>query len=399
MEAKILKSEAEYEAALAYVETLMDAEANSTEETELELFAVLIENYESEKYPIGLPDPIEAIKFRMEQAGLKRKDMATYLGSQSKVSEVLNRKRPLSLAMMRALHNGLGIPAEVLLQSPGKGLGECKYNYRDYPFNEMFKQGYLAFNGTIHQAKAHAEELLIALFSVFGEAPPQPIYCKNGENNIDPNALVAWQARAIALALQEDLPPFLDENLTDDFIQEVIRLSYYSQGPQMAQEALNKKGIHLIVLPHLQHTYLDGACFSSPTSRPIIGMTLRHDRLDNFWFTLAHELAHCFLHLSQDSSAAFFDDTEHFISETDDPREIEANHFARDILIPPKAWEQEHSHLLESRQSQPVTAFAERVGVAPAVIAGRVRWETANYKKFSQLVGYGQVRDQFAAYG
>ena len=154
----------------------------------------------------------------------------------------------------------------------------------------------------------------------------------------------------------------------------------------------------MIVLPHLPHTYLDGACFSSPTGRPIIGVTLRHDRLDNFWFTLAHELAHSLLHLSQDTSAAFFDDTEHFVSETDDPRETEANHFARDILIPPEAWEQERTRLLESSQSQHVQTFAERVGVAPAVIAGRVRWETENYTKFAQLVGYRQVREQFATY-
>ncbi len=398
MEAKIIKSETEYEAALAHVETLMDAEPGSPEEAELELFAMLVEQYEEVHYPIDLPDPIEAIKFRMEQAGLTRKDLALYLGSQSKVSEVLNRKRPLSLSMIRALHAGLGIPAEVLLQESGKELGTCQYDYRDYPFAEMFKQGYLAFNGTLQQAKDQAEELLTALFTVFRDSPPQPIYCKNADRKINTNALMAWQARAMALALQEDLPPFSQEYLTKNFIRDVIKLSYYSPGPRIAQEALNKKGIHLIVLPHLPRTYLDGACFSSPTGRPIIGVTLRHDRLDNFWFTLAHELAHSFLHLSKDTSAAFFDDTEHFVSETDDPQETEANHFARDILIPPEAWAQERTYLLESSQSQLVQTFAERVGVAPAVVAGRVRWETRNYTKFPQLVGYRQVREQFAAY-
>ncbi|MBU0512980.1 MAG: ImmA/IrrE family metallo-endopeptidase [Chloroflexi bacterium] len=398
MEARIIKSEAEYEAALAHVETLMDAAPDSPAEAELELFAMLVEQYEEVHYPIDLPDPIEAIKFRMEQSGLTRKDLALFLGSQSKVSEVLNYKRPLSLVMIRSLHEGLGIPAEVLLQESGRALEARQYDYRDYPFTEMFKQGYLAFNGTLQQAKDQAEELLIALFSVFGDTPPQPIYYKNAEKETDTHALIAWQAKAITLALQEDLPPFSQENLTEDFIREVIKLSYYSQGPQIAQEALNKKGIHLIVLPHLPHTYLDGACFSSPTGRPIIGVTLRHDRLDNFWFTLAHELAHSFLHLSQDTSAAFFDDTEYFVSETDDPQETEANHFARDILIPPEAWEQERTQLLESSQSQLVQTFAERVGVAPAVIAGRVRWETENYTKFAQLLGYRQVREQFAEY-
>ncbi|MFZ1404943.1 MAG: transcriptional regulator, partial [Anaerolineae bacterium] len=106
-----------YKAALSQMRALMEAAPGSPEEEDLELFAVLIEQYEKERFPIGLPDPVEAIEFRMDQAGLTRKDLIPYIGSQSKVSEVLNHKRPLSVAMIRALHDGLGIPAEVLLQA------------------------------------------------------------------------------------------------------------------------------------------------------------------------------------------------------------------------------------------------------------------------------------------
>jgi HTH-type transcriptional regulator/antitoxin HigA len=118
MDMKIIKNEAEYDAALERIDALMDAAPGSAEEEELELLAILVEKYEQERYPIELPDPVEAIKFRMEQEGLTRKDMIKYLGSQSKVSEVLNYKRPLSLAMIRALTDGLNIPAEVLIQPP-----------------------------------------------------------------------------------------------------------------------------------------------------------------------------------------------------------------------------------------------------------------------------------------
>lgn len=118
MDIKILKTEKEYEAALERIEALMDAPPGSAEEEELELLAMLVEKFEQEHYPIELPDPVEAIKFRMEQEGLARKDMIKYLGSQSKVSEVLNYKRPLSLTMIRALNVGLEIPAEVLIQPP-----------------------------------------------------------------------------------------------------------------------------------------------------------------------------------------------------------------------------------------------------------------------------------------
>ena len=120
MKPKVIKNEAEYEAALAYVAELMDAAPGSPEEQDLELFALLVEQYEREHYPIALPDPVEAILFRMEQGGLTRKDLVPYIGSPGKVSEVLNRKRLLSLTMIRALHAGLGIPAEVLLQQPGR---------------------------------------------------------------------------------------------------------------------------------------------------------------------------------------------------------------------------------------------------------------------------------------
>ncbi len=118
MDIKIIKNEAEYDAALERIDALMNAAPGSAEEEELELLAILVEKYEQERYPIELPDPVEAIKFRMEQEGLTRKDMIKYLGSQSKVSEVLNYKRPLSLAMIRALTDGLNIPAEVLIQPP-----------------------------------------------------------------------------------------------------------------------------------------------------------------------------------------------------------------------------------------------------------------------------------------
>jgi HTH-type transcriptional regulator/antitoxin HigA len=122
MKPKIIKREAEYDAALAHIETLMEAAPGSPEEEELELFALLVEQYEKEHFPIDLPDPIDAILFRMEQQGLTRKDLIRYLGSSSKVSEVLNRKRPLSLTMIRNLHEGLGIPTDILLQEPGHAL-------------------------------------------------------------------------------------------------------------------------------------------------------------------------------------------------------------------------------------------------------------------------------------
>ena len=116
MKPKVLKTERDHKAALAYVESLM--KQHSPDVDELELWSLLVEKYEEERFPIAAPDPIEAIRFRMDQAGLESADLHPYLRSKSKVSEVMNRKRPLSLSMIRALHRGLKIPAEVLVQEP-----------------------------------------------------------------------------------------------------------------------------------------------------------------------------------------------------------------------------------------------------------------------------------------
>jgi HTH-type transcriptional regulator/antitoxin HigA len=113
---KVIRTEADYEAALARVDELMVADPGTRRGDELELLVTLIELYEEEKYPIGPPTALDAIRFRMEQAGLSASDLVPYIGSRSKVSEMLSGKRRLSLRMIRSLHEGLGIPAESLLQ-------------------------------------------------------------------------------------------------------------------------------------------------------------------------------------------------------------------------------------------------------------------------------------------
>lgn len=115
---KIIKSAAAHETALAHVETLMDAAPGSGAEAELEVWSLLIEKYEDEHFPVAQPDPVTAIEFRMEQKGLTRRDLLRYIPNKSKVSEVLGRRRPLSLPMIRALRSGLKIPADILVQEP-----------------------------------------------------------------------------------------------------------------------------------------------------------------------------------------------------------------------------------------------------------------------------------------
>lgn len=117
MEIKPIKTEQDYNQALERLELIFDAKSGTAEGDELEVLGILIDQYENNQFPIGLPDPIEAIKFRMEQLGYNQNDLAEIVGLKSRASEILNRKRKLSLQMIRQLHDRLNIPTDVLIQT------------------------------------------------------------------------------------------------------------------------------------------------------------------------------------------------------------------------------------------------------------------------------------------
>lgn len=118
MEIKPIRTKADYRAALKKIETLMSARAGSPEGERLDIMVTLVEAYEKKHYHLDLPDPVDAIKFRMEQMALAPKDLVPMIGQINRVYEILNRKRPLTLQMIRRLHQKLGIPAESLIKEP-----------------------------------------------------------------------------------------------------------------------------------------------------------------------------------------------------------------------------------------------------------------------------------------
>jgi len=117
MNLKPIKTKKDYQQALERLETIFDAKNGTSEGDELEILGILIDQYENEHFPVGLPDPIEAIKFRMEQLGYTQSDLAKVIGLKSRASEILNKKRKLSLEMIRQLHDKLNIPVDVLIQA------------------------------------------------------------------------------------------------------------------------------------------------------------------------------------------------------------------------------------------------------------------------------------------
>ena len=124
-----------------------------------------------------------------------------------------------------------------------------------------------------------------------------------------------------------------------------------------------------------------------PTGAPVVALTLRYDRLDNFWFTLCHELAHLALHLGRDDWQLFYDDLD---SKAENDVESEADRWASDVLIPADQWRE--SGLIGNCSAAAIIAFADTLRIHPAIPAGRIRREQHNYKKFAKHIGNGEVR-------
>ena len=151
------------------------------------------------------------------------------------------------------------------------------------------------------------------------------------------------------------------------------------------------KGIILVVEPHLPKTRLDGAAMLDEDGTPVIGMTLRYDRIDNFWFTLMHELVHVQRHLAKQGQA--FVDALDAPSTSEDALETEANLVAAEAFIPRAIWKSSDAYRL--KRADAVQQLADELVIHPAIIAGRIRRESGNYRILKDLVGQGDIRPLF----
>jgi HTH-type transcriptional regulator / antitoxin HigA len=396
---RVIKTEAEYSAAIEGFEALLDAQPGQPGYDERDVLAVLIERYEEEHFPIDMPDPIAAIKFRMEQSGLSQKDLVPYLGSRSRVSEVLSGKRELTLAMIRSLNKHVGIPADVLIRESQEALpkGLSDMDFSRFPVQEMEKRGaFRGFEAGQGEIGDRAEEAIRWLVGRVGgfSAVPQSALRKNDGMRLNAKlnryALLGWGLQVLLEASEISTPQrFNAESLSDKFIQTLVALSVLDDGPRHARDYLNKAGIVLVVMKHLAHTYLDGAVFLRKGGSPVIALTTRYDRLDNFWFVLLHELGHLKLgHLSAESSW-IADDLD--LTGSDSLQERDADDFAGKALLP-------EDFALDKRETlsaAEVVDYARAHGVHPALVAGRIQHARKDSRTFANLVGRGEVRRQF----
>ena len=354
-----------------------------------------IEN-EEQNQPVQreFDDPIQAIKFYMDARGLTQRDLVPLIGNRSKVSEVLAGTRGLTMPMARALHRHLGIPADVLLKEPVVQTGECniELDWRQFPLRQMAKRGWIENRSNLQE---NAKELVTELMQRAGHTQvASALFRKNDQNRAnaktDPYALNAWCWRVLAQANEKTLPQrYRRPDNTMGLMNQVARLSPATDGPLRAVEFLAEHGIAVEILRHLPRTHLDGAAMKSAAGFPVIGLTLRYDRIDHFWYTLLHEISHAIDHLD-DNRNSFFDD---FGIESVDNKEQDADEKASESLIPRDDWLA--SGISQNPSPMAVMALAHEVGVHPAIVAGRARHERQNYRLLTQFVGTRTVRALF----
>jgi HTH-type transcriptional regulator / antitoxin HigA len=402
---KVIRTAEDHRDAIAEVERLVlqEPKAGSKDGERLELLAILVEDYERRGFTFDELDPIDVIEFRMEEQGLKQRDLVSMMGSRSRVSEVMARKRPLTVQMIRALSSGLGIPADALVGQPEHTPAPEpeKISWSHFPYKEMDARGW--FSASRVSGNSIAERLqsfLSNLASSTGSLQTAHFRRRLHGLQLDDKAYyasLAWTARVLQRAADVEsqaLPAFETSRLSADTLRDIARLSWLQNGPQLAIEFLAKLGVVVVVEERLRSAVLDGAALLTDSRRPVIGLTLRIDRVDYFWFTLMHEVAHVWKHLSTPADA-FIDRVERIASADDahDSKESEANRVARDALIKRSVWERSEARLAPSRGA--IQALADELHIHPGIIAGRLQFESGKYQLFREFLGEGEVRKLF----
>ena len=329
----------------------------------------------------GMSQTDLADKLGMKPQQVQRYEATNYMGA--------------SLGRLIEISKALNVKASESFEGPKQASGSVfawgnpdDIVWGQLPYKEMIKRKWFDLPRGANPIERVKDYFLHAAGPQFATA----LHRKKMRSGNVPNeyALLAWQARILERARSkieaEEIATF---ELDDRWLPELVRLTKRKDGPTYARDLLAKKGIVLVVERHLPGSYLDGAAMLADDETPIVALTLRYDRLDNFWFVLMHELGHVFQHLFDGLRYDFFDEES---GDDGDAIEAEADKFALDALIPEAMWDQCLSRFALSEEA--VKIDAETIGIDPSIIAGRIRKERGNYTILNDLVGRDQVRSQ-----
>lgn len=331
--------------------------------------------------------------------GMSQKDLGAFLGLKEQQIQRYEAERYRSASLDRLIE--VADALSVRISERAELVGNSRLEsvspdaWQAFPIAEMYKRGWFEdFSGTMAQARKSAGELVPAfLRGAHAQYAPMALHRKSVRSNgqVHEAAIAAWEARVRSLADRD--PPecaFDRGRIGDAWLEGLTKLSLNPDGPAAAVKYLRAVGITLVVERQLPGTLLDGAALCSLNRHAIVALTLRHDRLDNFWFTLMHEIGHLKLHVGEGEFIAIFDDTD---APASDQVERDADLFAQEVLLSSEKWKLGVSRY--TRTEKAVLTDAKRFGVGPAIIAGRIRREADDYTLLRTLVGTGEVRRQF----
>lgn len=394
MELRIIRDELQYAALLEQAKelALADPMPGSQEAERLAVISVLLEKFEESRFRFEPPDPVDAVIYRLAELGMKQKDFAKIIGSASRASEILSRKRELTIGMIRAIHEQLRIPADILIGHPKQDGGESsELDWRKFPAKEMQKRGWF----DLDLAEGKTGEQLVRSFFSRTAAQNAPVLLRKtlsgSAKEESKYAIYAWIARVLIRArdIKKTDVRYIPGSITEEFLRQLAKLSRSIDGPKIALEFLAMKGVALVIEPHLPKTRLDGAAMLDQDGTPVIGLTLRYGRVDYFWFTLMHELIHVQRHLNRQNST-FVDEDE---LDGEDEREAEANFLAAEAFIPRHIWQA--SEALKTKRSESVVKLADHLMIHPSIVAGRIQRETNNYRILKEFGTEVDVREVF----
>ena len=254
------------------------------------------------------------------------------------------------------------------------------------PANEMRKRGWLPSWATIEQLREELGKFL-------GPAPRLSAANFRLSKNDGANkaALACWLAKLEIEAGRTDVPRFTARRLRQD-LKDLAHLSAAVDGPARSVAWLEERGVRCVFIKHLPQTYLDGAAMLLDDGKPAIGLSLRHDRLDNFWFTLLHEIGHVLLHKKELLSHPIVD--EEIQEPSNEEHEVQADRFANSAWVDSRTWVDFRRKNRDYPHLQNIVDFAEDLQVTPALVAGRLRHELKRWKHYSSFLEQGTVTEQ-----
>lgn len=262
--------------------------------------------------------------------------------------------------------------------------------WEEFPIREMAKVGWV--DATAAEIGKVPKLVVERFLSTLDFSRPAFAHYRRGQGAGEIVSWI-WASRLVQRAAREnDLPKFSADAVSIELGQELGRLSVFDDGPIRARDFLAEFGIALIVERTLPGSRLDGAAFMLEEGTPVIGLTLRFDRIDYFWFTLLHEFVHVVRHL-RNGSRVFVESLDD-VEASNDPLEQEADYYAQEAFIPRSIWRRSDAYRRQTVEH--INELANDLGINPAIIAGRIRRDTNRYDLFTDLVGHNQVRKHFA---